>query len=127
MSLTAASTTQTRILTSDAEAELAEIYRTSKTIIQSRGLSSFFPTVTQVKPTILSDSQIAIITINNPISTHFRYLAIYSQFVKELPSTLKLEVIHIARENNIAELMTKPGEFFMFGFKDNLAEPQAGQ
>ena len=107
--LAASSTTQQRVSTSAGEAELVEIYRGSKATLLMRGILETFEEETFViEAVILTDSKTAIQTLSSPVSTRLGYMAIYIFFVKDLIRKERLQVYHVSREVNVADLMTKP-------------------
>lgn len=100
------STAQKRVVTSSAEAELTEIYRSSKVLLEYKGLlSDLKQKVTDV--IILTDSSSSIQTLNNPISSRYRFLSIYIAFVKQLFVSNDFKIHFINRENNFADVLGK--------------------
>ena len=107
------STTQSRIAISAPEAELNEIYRSSKKLLHYDGMFRDFGE-RNVQSTILTDSSSSINTVYNPVSARYKFLAVRIHFLKQQVQIGKIRVIYMRRWYNLADLMTKqnsPQEF----------------
>ena len=99
-------TTQLRVATSAPEAELFEIYRTSKQLVYLKGLLGDMGEK-DTSITILTDSDSSVKTVHNPISSRYKYLSVYVNFLKQQMKAHGLSVIFLSREHNFADLLTK--------------------
>ena len=111
--ISANSTSQHRICTSAPEAELNEIFRTSKKLLHYKGLLRDLGEQ-KITMAILSDSSTSLRTIANPISTRYKFISIQIHYLKQLIQQPQFKVVYIPREKNLADLMTKqnvPREF----------------
>ena len=104
--LAANSTSQTRIATSAPEAELNEIYRTTKKILHYHGLLCDFGE-TRVQNVILTDSSSSLNTVHNPVSARYKFLAVQIFFLKQQIRLGMMKLFFMPRNLNIADLMTK--------------------
>ena len=120
--ISAHSGTQSRVTTSAAEAEMTAIYASCKTLLTLRGLLEELNT-TPRHIAILTDSSATVRTLHNPVSSRYKFLSIYIHFVKELVSRLNLQIYHLPREQNAADLLTKQSNRFEFDRLWNLAKP----
>ena len=102
----AQSSLQRRLATSAPEAELYEIYRASKKLIVYKGTALDFGEEIE-GITIFTDSQSSVGTINNPVSSRYRFLSIYITFLRNLMSKNELEMKFISRKQNLADVLTK--------------------
>ena len=104
--VTANSSTQNKVATSAPEAELFEILRTTKELYHISGLLQDFGEM-DLQTTILTDSASTVRTVVSPISRRYKYLSVYIAFLKEMVKEHGLHVVHLNREYNFADMLTK--------------------
>ena len=104
--VSAYSATQSRVATSSAEAELTAIYSASKRVLTIRGLLGDIEEKID-QTVLLTDSSSCVQTLHNNVSTRYKFLAIYIEFVKEIMVYQELKVLHLNRRQNIADILTK--------------------
>ncbi len=68
----------------------------------------------QVRVVILTDSSSSVSTVHNPVTTRYRFLAIYISYIQHLIQKNNFAVKFIPRECNLADVIAKqvgPSEF----------------
>ena len=98
------------------------MYESTKTLLAVRGLLRDL-SFTVHKTAVLTDSAATIRTLHNPVSTRYKFLGIYIHFVKELVTRMGLEIHHLNRDQNAADLLTKQSRTHEFQRLLELALP----
>ena len=116
----AQSSTIHQAATSAPEAELYQLIKTTKTMIFLKGLLKDFGEL-KVQMALLTDSQSTVGTVNNPVSSRYKYLAAYITFIKSVIAREQMRVVFLRREYNFADIMTKQSSSEIFNRLWNMA------
>ena len=70
---------------------------------------------------ILTDSKSSVGTAYSPISARYRYISVTITFLKQLIAQENLKLVHLPRQNNFADLMTKQNDVQTYKMLKQLA------
>ena len=104
--INATSITQRSTATSAPEAELYEVLSSTKGLMSVRGISRDFAAKT-TQLAILTDSLSTVGTLHNPTSPRYSYLSIVINFIRVQVEAGILKVVHLPRDQNFADVLTK--------------------
>ena len=104
--VTARSSTQPIMAASAPEAELIEIFRTSKKLQTFVGLLHDF-NITNVKTAILTDSSSSVNTVHKPVTSRYKHMSVFIHYIRNQIERNDLQCLWINRKENVADLMTK--------------------
>ena len=100
--------TQSVIATAAANAELIEVYRTTKQLVYIAGQLKEVG-VQDLITVILTDSQTSVDTTKRAVTEKSKHMSIYIHYIKEQLGK-KFLVKHISREYNFADMLTKQSD-----------------
>ena len=109
----ASSATQRQIATSAPEAELFEVIKSTKMLLHLKGLAEDMKE-RDIEVALLTDSSSSVGTVHSPVTSKYKYLSVYITFVKNIVAEVGLKVVHLLRDHNFADLMTKQSDFATF-------------
>ncbi len=103
-----------QISTSAPEAELQQIYAASKIMLYLHGLFRDFTHGAHADLVVLTDSLSSVQTLDRPVSMKYKFLSVKVHFLKFCRDVFKMLFLHIDREENFADNLTKQNDEGLF-------------